>query len=77
MVSWKSSVSRTEKREEHMLPFTLEICSLICAAAIISPGQYGGSVIRCNINKMMKRKDRIWAERTPSPLTRWLFSSTF
>lgn len=51
MVSWKSSVSCTEKREEHMLSFTLETRSLICDAAIIRPSQYGQSVIRCNINK--------------------------
>lgn len=56
MVSWKSSVSCTEKREEHMLSFTLETRSLICDAAIIRPSQYGQSVIRCNINKRDKKQ---------------------
>lgn len=69
MVSWKSSVSHTERREEHMLSFTLEICSLICDDAIIRPVQYGRSVIRCDINKMVKSKDQIWMERLPSPLS--------
>lgn len=76
MVSWKSSVSRAEKREEHMLPFTLEICSLICDSAIISPGHYGGSVIRCNINKSdeKERPDIYPMDAFPFD-SRWLFSS--
>lgn len=77
MVSWKSSVSRTEKREEHMLPFTLEICSLICAAAIISPGQYGGGVFRCNIHKSDEKERSDLDRKDAFPFdSRWLFSSS-
>lgn len=60
-----------------MLPFTLEICSLICAAAIISPGQYGGSAIRCNINKSGETERWNLDRKDAFPFdSRWLFSSS-
>lgn len=63
-----------------MLSFTLEIRSLICDAAIISPSQCGPSVIRCNINKTDKKQTADLDGRAAFPLQsrykHWSFSSS-